>query len=48
MGGGGTLRWGYEMCGGTAGRLKADEGGIDLAYGGQRQHDLPAVLGVLL
>lgn len=28
--------------------LEADEGSVDLAYGGQRQHDLPPVLRVLL
>ncbi len=28
--------------------LEADEGRVDLAYSGQRQHDLPPVLWVLL
>lgn len=28
--------------------LEADEGSVDLAYAGQRQHDLPPVLWVLL
>lgn len=29
-------------------RLEADEGGVDLAYTGQRQHDLPPILWILL
>lgn len=28
--------------------LEADEGSVDLAYTGQRQHDLSPVLGILL
>ncbi|TNN31793.1 hypothetical protein EYF80_058048 [Liparis tanakae] len=38
-----------EPAGGSSPcRLEADEGGVDLAHAGQRQHDLPPVLRVLL
>lgn len=38
-----------EVSGCTVhGASEADEGGVDLAYARQRQHDLPPVLRVLL
>ena len=42
-------RVGVLMAGGSeVGVSEADEGGVDLPHTGQRQHDLPSVLGVLL